>query len=118
MLARDAALRMGGGPWYGYWYGVILEVVEGVLASFRSPLTVRGRHSARPTIGLSRADRSMLADVRDSDTVLGNLIRLGPAARKPAYEWASRALEAGRDNSRAFHTGPVASRQRSIRTGP
>ena len=27
--AGYAAFKLGGGPWYGYWYGVILEVVDG-----------------------------------------------------------------------------------------
>ncbi len=36
--AEYATLELGSGPWYGYWYGVILQVVEGVLVSFRSPL--------------------------------------------------------------------------------
>ena len=38
MLAEHAVFELGGGPWYGYWYGVILQVVEGVFASFRGPL--------------------------------------------------------------------------------
>ncbi len=38
MRAGYAAFQLGGGPWYGYWYGVILQVVEGVFASFRGPL--------------------------------------------------------------------------------
>ncbi len=29
MRAGNAAFQLGGGPWYGYWYGVILQVVEG-----------------------------------------------------------------------------------------
>ena len=28
MPAGYAAFQLGGGPWYGYWYGVILQVVE------------------------------------------------------------------------------------------
>ncbi len=31
MLAEYAAFEMGGGPWYGYLYGVIPVVVEGAL---------------------------------------------------------------------------------------
>ena len=27
--ARDAVFQLGGEPWYGYWYGVIPQVVEG-----------------------------------------------------------------------------------------
>ncbi len=34
MPARDAAFRLGDGPWYGYWYGVILEVVDGSSKEF------------------------------------------------------------------------------------
>ena len=29
--ARDAAIQLAGEPWYGYWYGVILQVVAGPL---------------------------------------------------------------------------------------
>ena len=28
MPARDAVFQLGGGPWYGYWHGVIPPVVE------------------------------------------------------------------------------------------
>jgi len=38
MPAGYAGFQLGGGPWCGYWYGVILQVVDGVLASFRGPL--------------------------------------------------------------------------------
>jgi hypothetical protein len=31
MRAGYVVFQLGGGPWYGYWYGVILEVVEGAL---------------------------------------------------------------------------------------
>ncbi len=31
MPAEHAAFQSGDGPWYGYWYGVILQVVEGPL---------------------------------------------------------------------------------------
>jgi hypothetical protein len=34
MPARDVGFRLGGGPWYGYWYGVILQVVDGVFTGF------------------------------------------------------------------------------------
>jgi len=34
MLAEYAAFEMGDGPWYGYWYGVILQVVDGVRTGF------------------------------------------------------------------------------------
>jgi hypothetical protein len=31
MPAGYAAFQLGGEPWYGYWYGVIPQVVEQVL---------------------------------------------------------------------------------------
>ena len=31
MPAGFADFQLGGGPWYGQWYGVILEVVESSL---------------------------------------------------------------------------------------
>jgi len=31
MPAEYAAFQLDGEPWYGYWYGVILQVVEGAL---------------------------------------------------------------------------------------
>jgi hypothetical protein len=34
MLAEYAAFEMCGGPWYGYWYGVIRQVVDGVRTGF------------------------------------------------------------------------------------
>ena len=41
MPARHAAFQLGGGPWYGYWYGVIHQVVEG--ESYVSPSQSRFR---------------------------------------------------------------------------
>ncbi len=34
MRAGYAVFQLGVGPWYGYWYGVILQVVEGISTEF------------------------------------------------------------------------------------
>ena len=34
MPAEYADFQLGGGPWYGYWYGVIPQVVEGASTGF------------------------------------------------------------------------------------
>jgi hypothetical protein len=31
MPAGYAAFQLGDGPWHGYWYGLILQVVEGAV---------------------------------------------------------------------------------------
>jgi hypothetical protein len=34
MAAGNAAFQLGGGLWYEYWYGEILQVVDGVRTGF------------------------------------------------------------------------------------
>ena len=41
-LAGHAAFELGGGPWYGYWYGVILQVVGCASLGFGCDRTEEG----------------------------------------------------------------------------
>ncbi len=39
MRAGYTGIQLGGGPWCGYWYGVILQVVEGAVGLKLAPET-------------------------------------------------------------------------------
>ena len=52
MPAEYAAFQLGDGPWYGYWYGVIRQVVEGPYAADQPVKCV----VVAPSIGIERAD--------------------------------------------------------------
>ena len=51
MHARQAAFKLGGEPWYGYWYGVIRQVVGGMSTGLETILRTDHITSSRLLIG-------------------------------------------------------------------